>query len=265
MNNNDRLGCTITLLTGKKPFSLFKESHLLIHHPPKILATMEDTGNTPYLVDDLGFALGEDPQFYWRHLSKTLLSPKFYWDNSLSRLSNLAKAPLSYQVWTVFFLSLSSLIMSLTHTWHIGLTWWILTQLGTYAAALLQQLPEHLWSYEAQANEGAKSQIVNKSFILYLKLTPPHSYNIFSCLEFTAQIGLDILIRLTLLPVTLPAHGLHHALPNDKNWANQLVHLRDFQQGLINGWTSYHFQEVWGYFNALNYVFFGLSQTKLPS
>ncbi|MCZ8163596.1 MAG: fatty acid desaturase, partial [Microcystis sp. LE19-196.1B] len=36
---NHLLGCLLTLITGKKPFPLFKKDHLLIHHPPKNLAT----------------------------------------------------------------------------------------------------------------------------------------------------------------------------------------------------------------------------------
>ena len=260
--HNYVLGCAITLLTGKKPFPIFKASHLLIHHPPLILGTMEDEGNTPYLVKDLGFAFGEDLDFYPKHLGQILLSPWFYWDTARSRLINLGKAPQSYKIATMILGFLVALLMHLTQTWLIGLSWWILTQLGSYGAALLQQLPEHDWGYQPYPQEGAKSQVVNKSFVLYLGSAPPKSKFGLSWVKWFASLGIDVVIRLTLLPVTLSAHGVHHALPNDRNWANQLVTLKDFQAGSIKGWDSYQFLEVWGYFKGLNHVFLNLSKRK---
>jgi fatty acid desaturase len=256
---NHLLGCLLTLLTGKKPFPLFKEDHLLIHHPPKNLATMNDKGNTPYLVEELGFEFAEELDFYWQNLGKVLISPQFYGKTCLSRLTNLLKAPVYYQLATLVLLLLACMFVWLTHSWVICLLWFLFTQLGTYAAALLQQLPEHNWAYEAEEHEGAKSQVIGKSFALYLGAYPPLSSNWLEWLKWYAALVGAVFIRLTVLPVNLGAHCVHHATPNDRNWANQLVTLRAFQDGSVKGWERYRFSEVWGYLNALNYVFVGFS------
>ncbi|MFM7880577.1 MAG: fatty acid desaturase [Microcystis panniformis] len=256
---NHLLGCLLTLITGKKPFPLFKKDHLLIHHPPKNLATMNDKGNTPYLVEELGFEFGQEEAFYWQNLGKLLLSPKFYGETFLSRLTNLLKAPINYQIATLIVLFLASVCAGLTHSCLICLLWAVFTQLGTYAAALLQQLPEHNWVYEADDNEGAKSQVIGKSFALYLGAYPPRSDHWLEWLKWYIELVGAVFIRLTILPVSLGAHCLHHATPNDHNWANQLYTLRAFQTGSVKGWQRYQFLEVWGYRNSLNYVFVGFS------
>jgi hypothetical protein len=259
---NHILGCLLTLLTGKKPFPLFKQDHLLIHHPPKNLASMNDKGNTPYLVEELDFEFGQEEPFYWKNLGKVLLSPQFYGQTFLSRLTNLLKAPISYQIATLIVLLLAFVGAGLTHSWLICLLWAVFTQLGTYAAALLQQLPEHNWAYEAEEDEGAKSQVINKSLAIYLGTYPPRSGNWLEWLRWYTELGAAVFIRLTIFPVSLGAHCLHHATPNDRNWANQLYTLRVFQAGSVKGWERYKFSEVWGYLNALNYVFVGFSLRK---
>ncbi|MFM6408283.1 MAG: fatty acid desaturase, partial [Microcystis sp.] len=120
---NHLLGCLLTLITGKKPFPLFKKDHLLIHHPPKNLATMNDKGNTPYLVEELGFEFGEEEAFYWQNLGKLLLSPKFYGETFLCRLTNLLKAPINYQIATLIVLFLASVCAGLTHSCLSCLLW----------------------------------------------------------------------------------------------------------------------------------------------
>jgi hypothetical protein len=156
-------------------------------------------------------------------------------------------------------LFLASVCAGLTHSCLICLLWAVFTQLGTYAAALLQQLPEHNWAYEADDNEGAKSQVIGKSFALYLGAYPPHSDHWLEWLKWYIELVGAVFIRLTILPVSLGAHCVHHATTNDHNWANQLYTLRAFQTGSVKGWQRYQFLEVWGYRNALNYVFVGFS------
>ncbi len=261
-NSNYLLGSILTLITGKKPFPLFRTSHLLIHHPPKILGSMSDTGNTPLLLE-LGFSFGEDPDYYWQKLLQVMLTPSFYWTTFVNRVSALAKAPLFYKVAVVAFFASGLILLNLTHTLGISLFWWFSTQVASYPAALMQQLIEHDWAYLPLPKENAKSLVVNKSLVIYLGSHPPESSNICSWLGWFAKMGLNILIRITFLPVSLPAHGLHHALPNNKNWANQVFALRAFQSGQERGWQAYRFKEVWGFRNALRLVFQGFSDRSL--
>jgi len=261
MTKKTLIGWILTLITGKKPFPLFMYAHLIIHHPPQNTGTMKDEGNTPYLVN-LGFIPGQNIEYYRKRLLAIMVSPSFYWNTFCDRIIQLTQAPLAYQIAVVGLVIFCGIIMTLTHSWHIGLTWWILTQLGTYPAALLQQLVEHDWWSQPEPNADAKSLIVNKSLVLYLASYPPRDQNILAWLRWFAQMGLNILIRMTFLPVTLTAHALHHALPNNKDWANQVYNLRAFQQGKVKGWKNHQFKEVWGFKQALDYIFWNCGRSR---
>jgi hypothetical protein len=260
---NDFIGNSITLIIGNTPFPIFKHNHILIHHRPHILATMDDAGNLPYLIE-LGFLKGKTEEYYQNLLRKICTSPKFYWDKFCAQLRHLKQAPLNYKLQTLMLLLVCSVTMTLTQTWIIGLLWAIPTQLGSAAAGLYQHLPEHNWGYEALPGEGAKSQIINKSFIIYLGSSPPKSKSLAEWTRWLSEMFvISPIIRMTFFPVALPGHALHHALPRDRDWPNQLVRLRTFQAGQIPNWQPYRFHEVWGYQQALAYVFRELSQGKV--
>lgn len=261
---NGLVGNALTLLIQTKPFPVFQKNHLNLHHDPRILVTMEDVGNTPFLINELGFKPGQNVNFYWERLKKILGFPSFYLRGFAGRFIELLKAPLYYRLLTLLWFAGVSLAVTLTNSWRVFLLWLILTQFAGYGAALLQQLPEHDWGrYESESSESPKAMIVNKSFVIYLGSAPPEGslyQQPLAWFWWCGEMAGHTVVRLIFLPLALPGHALHHALPLQKDWPNQLSYLQDFQAA-TPGWPS-KFREIWGFWRAIEFVFASLSAAK---
>jgi len=261
---NFLVGSIITAVVQMKEFTSFKSYHNTQHHHLEKLATMEhDPANKPYLVNTLKFQPGRSKDFYWQRLWQILVSPQFHFQTLSVRLrDSLVAAPLYHRLLTLSWFSAVLTVVAVTHSWVHFLLWVIPSQIGFQVAVLLQLITEHNWGYVATPGESSKSLLLGKCMSRFLGSAPPNAtlcQQPLAWLNWSLQMVGYVVTRMTVLCLNLPAHSYHHTFPNNQNWANEIYDLQEFTNAGCLNWPG-KFPEVWGLWNAIDFVFESLSR-----
>jgi hypothetical protein len=147
-----------------QPFDSYRRDHVTLHHG-RCLATLADPDVRLLLL--LGFRPGMSRQALWRHLYRTLVSPRFHMRLGWMRLrANFLIAPGYRRLMAGGYAVAGVTSLALTGAWFTWLVAWVIPLWPLYhVAALLQFVSEHTWlqvyqpttTHEAQErNNGSR-------------------------------------------------------------------------------------------------------------
>jgi fatty acid desaturase len=133
-----------SIITVAQPPSLYRPKHMLEHHHPKRLASSGDPDFR--WLKRLGFVEGRSIEQYWSLLWFTLLDPRFYLKNFVSRVrGHLIQASLAHRTSLIIWWGVLIISASTFHAWAALVMYVMLVTVAFPISALLQTVTEHRW------------------------------------------------------------------------------------------------------------------------
>lgn len=157
------IGEAISILTMVGNFQKYKQRHVKTHHSKNLLKPGDETYK--YLVENLGFPLGMPREKLWKHLWKTIVSPRFYAHQLVARLKSsfLSNSFVHNAVSLTFWSSILALV-TFTKTWLIFIVAWAIPMTIFFEiSSLLRQCVEHRWPIPA--TEKRSKQAIHSSHL----------------------------------------------------------------------------------------------------
>jgi hypothetical protein len=261
----DRMvGHILTAALMIQDYDSYRRDHVSIHHS-KLLATLEDPDLKFLLL--LGFRTGKPKSWLWKHLIKTLFSPRFHFLFIQARLrSNFVTAPrprriISWLVVTSFVLVLLSTgIYNQTLLWVFVLGWLTPLIVPYQISSLLQFSSEHRWlRIDDDPNAPAKLLLARLTAGRFMaEPAPTDPWYTFRGLLAWGRWWMRISLlhlpaRIFVMVGDLPQHDWHHRHPTQKWTLAAFSRQWDIEAGCPKWPEGY--TEVWGLNNAINSLF----------
>jgi hypothetical protein len=263
-----RLIEVLSTLLLLQDFVGYRYDHVSVHHSKK-LATLDDPDLKFLWV--LGFRPGMAREALWKHLIKTMLSPRFHFLFLLARLTANFKNPALYRKsMAVIFNGVVLCLVVITHTWLVWLIAWVLPLTVFYhISALLQFASEHRWLQVHDPDQPAKIVLARLTVGRFMGESIPTSntspaWQAVAWVRWlTHMLLIHLLFRVFVVAGDLPQHDWHHRHPSSKEWPTAAyARQRDLEEG-CPGWPE-PYAEVWGLLPAIDAVFRLLSSLPPP-
>jgi hypothetical protein len=238
--------------------------HIRLHHRKATFATMADPTITHLL--HLGFLPGLSRRELWRRLLWTVVSPRFHLHFALQRLrQNLVTPPLYRRAMSLAWLTAVAALVHLNQAWGLFAAAILVPLVPFYqVVALLEFLSEHAWfKSKGEAGEGKAFHVSHSWGRFHGDPLPPPGLStgprILQWGRWLLRAALYHLpARVLVVPGDLVAHDYHHRMPSTFDWTTAtFARQRDIDAG-HPGWPPY--TDVWGLGNAIDRVFFILSE-----
>ncbi len=261
------LGEFISILTLTLNFRAYQRDHNGTHHSHKLMTSGDETYE--YLINTAGFRLGMTVDDAWKHLWRTLLSPKFYVSRFASRLiaaflsDSISHNILSLALWLIVLGT-----VAITNSWLIFVIVWILPiSIFFDASILLRNCVEHRFSISLPIDFASKNSIPMTTAIFCGERTPQFnsSTSWLERLQGWVRWWLRLLFyhlpsRALILTGDTPCHDFHHHNVDVAEWFDCIF---ERQKAVDAGAKYYH---SWGLLNAIEETFRSLSmQTPAES
>lgn len=259
------LGELISVLTVSLDLKTYQNGHNKDHHSYRLLTPGDETYE--YLINTIGFQLGMPVEEAWKHLRKTLLSPRFYLHQFLSGLNAAFLSPypthnlLAFGFWLPILV-----IVTLTNSWIAFFVAWLIPLfIFREASSLLRQCVEHRFLV-TDAKRTSKTPNQMTTAIFCGEAPPQFDSSVSSMVRLVGWTQWWLLMTFYHLPsrvFILPGdsaggHDLHHRYPRYRDWVNCIF---ERQKQVEAGEKYYH---DWGLLNAINQTFISLSlQTSI--
>jgi len=248
---------TVLLITD---YDTYYRDHVNNHHPNRTFARRGDP-DLEFLIA-LGFLPGMSRDELWRHLWRTVVSPRFHYLFLRGRLhSNFVGASRPRRYAAIAFWSIVSIALATHPAWILPFTilYVVPLTIGYHVSSLLQFASEHLWLLPCRGDEGAREHAKALTRGRFCGDALPQAglrglarlraWTIWWVRLFTVHA----VVRIAVLPGDLTHHDLHHLRPHDFDWPNaDAVRLEMLANGVV-------LNETWGLFAALDEVFTVLS------
>jgi fatty acid desaturase len=186
-----------SIITVAQAPNIYRPKHLLEHHNPKRLASSGDPDFR--WLKRLGFVEGRSIEQYWSLLWFTLLDPRFYFNNLISRVrGHLIQAPLAHRASLIIWWGMLIVSASAFHAWAALVMYVMLFGIAYPISALLQTLSEHAW--------GSTDHLLKTRPRLLPIDSKPHLFLIY------------LYWRMAILATDLQQHQIHHHKRATHDW-----------------------------------------------
>lgn len=238
----------LSLLSISQPYSEYRRAHD-VHHSSR-LATLEDP-DLQFLFA-LGFRPGLSRVRLWRHLLRTMSSPRFHWVYLKARLAaNFLEASAGRRLIAWAAAALTLCIVASTNSWVAFAVSWVFPLTVLYhVSGLLQFVTEHRWCRVGDITETAAIQIYMRTAARFCGEAVPAAGGCWAWARWWwRMLGPHLATRLWVVQGDLEQHDYHHRKARG-DWANAAYARREDLQRHPSGYT-----ETWGLFSAIDSVF----------
>jgi hypothetical protein len=238
-------------------------SHAKSHHNPKDTAAQGDEDAQDFYA--LGFVPGKTVRYYWITLIMTLINPWWYLKGMAGRISRALRRPRSraMRCTAVFILMLiGSALLSGGVFGCMAVAYLITIFIGVPAAALLQQVTEHLWGcyldlVPAGLTGKRVEMVCQGRFNLDFFPAKGTVGRWWKVALWLLRLPYHLLVRLVVLPGDLSAHAVHHLHCHDLEWTHAPTWtLKAYQD------EPERYRHCWSLGKALSRVFRAMSLGK---
>jgi hypothetical protein len=243
------------------PYDAYRETHLGEHHSRSLGSSGDADAR---LLASLGFRAGMSREALWRHLNRSLVSPRFHGVFLATRLrSNFVAAPLPRLLLAGGVQGGIVVAVFATGAWLTWIIGFVLPVVVFYqASALLQLVCEHRW-FEQRGARNAREHLARLTFGRFCGEAAPFGLGARAWLRFAWRISfVHLPVRLLVLVGDMPHHDAHHRRPTKLDWPNSIWAR---QQDLEARTWPEPYDEIWGLGRAIDEVFTGMSRVSDPS
>lgn len=241
------------------------ESHAKNHHNAKDLATPTDEDATAFY--GIGFTPGKSVRSYWLLLAKTLLNPWFYLRGCWGRFKQAFGSTRTglEKVSSIFVMVLLLGALAAGGTWMCSAVMYLAVLfLLVPAAALLQQISEHLWGCYMElltsGQAGKRVELVCQGrFNLDRFPSQDVAHRWSKILVWWLRLPYHIAVRLIVLPGDLSAHAVHHLHCHDLAW----IHAPSWTLSAYQTEPE-RYRHCWSIGKAIARVFHAMSLASIP-
>jgi hypothetical protein len=229
----------------------------LDHHKPTIFSSIKD-GDAAFLRL-LGFRAGMSREFYWKHLIKTIFSPKFHAIFLKARFKSMWGGGWLNRM--CFGLSMTGVLgfTALFGAAAAALALIVPATIMYNISALLQFISEHEWHPDDAAKRLSREEIASRSHGRFCGEAFPINGNIINKTIWTFKmVCIHLPVRLWVLVGDLNVHDYHH-LGAGRRPSTELIFAREqaIQDGDPHGMAS---REYWGLFAVIDHIFKKLAE-----
>lgn len=245
----------ITTLTLTQDYQGYRHDHFVMHHGVRSFGTYDD----PVLdfIVRCGFEPGMSKGALWHRLAWTCVSPAFHGRYLRRRLkANFVDAPPHRAAMaTVWWGGLAvACLMEPTFATALLISYVLPLTVPYHICAFLELICEHVWVRPIGAVHGRK-RIAGLSWGRFCGEAPPRNGRFFSWLGWTARhLFYHLPCRALVLTGDAPQHDFHHVAPSNKRWT-----VSTFERARLEEEGKLRSGEVWGLFEAIDFVFVQLS------
>lgn len=252
--NNRILGEFISIFLFLKPFSLYKNEHIL-HHDPKKLLTDDDDTQT-FLKYFVGIKANDSVHKMWLKLFYSAFSPFKIINSIYLRVRQVIMFWGISSFCSISLLVLTSLATIIFNCFDVFFFSWLLPVfVGYHISSTFRLAAEHTWPEPDILEKRGVHFITDSTTSVFigeeLKLKDENKVfsNIFRKLFWLAKmLTYHLFVRVFIMVGDTPCHDFHHRRPKSSEWPNYIsareIDLREgckpFPKNYIDSWGYAH-------------------------